>query len=80
MPVGEARLERYDPLVLISKHADIAVERDGALFHACLREHGNPILQDRANDGRRPVRLRQGLRQALHAAGDHDDARRAARR
>ena len=51
MPVGEARLEGYDPLVLISKHADIiAVERDGALFHACLDEHDNPILQDRPND------------------------------
>jgi alpha-terpineol hydroxylase len=51
MPVGEARLEGFDPLVLITKHADIvAVERDGELFHACREEHDNPILQDRAND------------------------------
>lgn len=51
MPVARAYLDGYDPLWLVTKHADVAaIERDPHLFHACYEEHDNPILQDQAND------------------------------
>jgi alpha-terpineol hydroxylase len=51
MPIARAYIDGFDPLWLVSKHADIlAIERDPHLFHTCYQEHDNPILQDRAND------------------------------
>jgi cytochrome P450 len=51
MPIGRAYLYGYDPLWLVTKHADVrAVERDPSLYHACYKERDNPILQDQAND------------------------------
>ncbi len=47
-PVGLAEVPGYDPLWIITKHADlIAVERNAKLFHSGIE---NPILNDQAND------------------------------
>ncbi len=51
MPLGEARIDGYDPLRLVTRYADImTVERDPELFHSCYEDHDNAILQDQAND------------------------------
>lgn len=51
MPLGEARVAGYDPLRLVTRHADIMqIERDPALFHSCYEDRDNAILQDQAND------------------------------
>ena len=47
-PVGLAFVPGYDPLWVITKHADlIAVEKNAKLFHS---GDENPILNDQAND------------------------------
>ncbi len=47
-PLGLARLEGFDPLWLVSKHADvIAVERQPELFPS---NEANPILADQPSD------------------------------
>ena len=47
-PLGLARLENYDPLWLVTKHADvIAVERQPELFPS---GEANPILNDQPSD------------------------------
>jgi alpha-terpineol hydroxylase len=52
MPLGQARIDGFDPLRLVTRHADImTIERDPELFHSCFENHDNPILQDQANDG-----------------------------
>ncbi|HWU23679.1 MAG TPA: cytochrome P450 [Nocardioides sp.] len=54
MPVGKAVVEGYDPLWLVSKHADIMeVERNTELFTAGGHEEPgshNPILSNQAGD------------------------------
>jgi cytochrome P450 len=48
MPVGRAELPGYDPLWILSRHADIsAVLRDAKRFH---NADFNPILETRASD------------------------------
>jgi cytochrome P450 len=48
VPLGIAQVEGYDPLWLVTKHADImAIERDANLFHS---GDENPILSDQASD------------------------------
>jgi cytochrome P450 len=48
MPVGQAFIEGYDPLWLITKYDDImTVEKDPVLFNATAN---NPILQSQAGD------------------------------
>lgn len=47
-PVGQAFVPGYDPIWVITKHADlIAVEKNAKLFHS---GDENPILNDQAND------------------------------
>ena len=48
MPLGIAQVPGYDPVWVVTKHADIKeVERNGKLFHNA--DH-NPILVDQASD------------------------------
>jgi alpha-terpineol hydroxylase len=48
MPLGVAEVEGYDPIWIVTKHADIrAIELNAKLFHNA--DH-NPILNDRASD------------------------------
>lgn len=48
MPLGVAEVEGYDPLWVVSKHADIKlIERDAKLFHS---GDFNTVLSDRAGD------------------------------
>ena len=48
MPLGIAQVPGYDPVWVVTKHADIKeVERNGRLFHNA--DH-NPILVDQASD------------------------------
>lgn len=48
MPLGVAEVEGYDPIWIVTKHADIrSVEVNAKLFHNA--DH-NPILNDRASD------------------------------
>ncbi|WP_088185257.1 cytochrome P450 [Sphingobium sp. Z007] len=48
MPLGIAQVPGYDPVWIVTKHADIKeVERNGKLFHNA--DH-NPILVDQASD------------------------------
>jgi hypothetical protein len=48
MPLGVAEVEGYDPIWIVTKHADIrAVEVNAKLFH---NADFNPILNDRASD------------------------------
>jgi alpha-terpineol hydroxylase len=48
MPLGVAEVEGYDPIWLVTKHADIRfVERDAKLFHNA--DH-NAVLTDQAGD------------------------------
>jgi cytochrome P450 len=48
MPLGIARVPGYDPLWIVTKHADIReVERNAKLFHNA--DH-NPVLNDQASD------------------------------
>lgn len=48
MPLGLAEVDGFDPIWLVTRHADIrAIERDAQIFHNA--DH-NPILNDRAND------------------------------
>lgn len=48
MPLGVAQVPGYDPIWIVTKHADIReIERDGKLFHNA--DH-NPILNDKASD------------------------------
>lgn len=48
MPMGQAQIDDYDPLWLITKYDDImTVERDPVLFNATAN---NPILQTRPGD------------------------------
>src|SRR5215208_683247 len=48
MPLGVAQIEGYDPMWLVSKHADIMlIERQADVFHNGDLNH---ILQDKAND------------------------------
>ncbi|EXS68998.1 cytochrome P450 [Sphingobium sp. Ant17] len=48
MPLGIAQVPGYDPIWVVTKHADIKeVERNGKLFHNA--DH-NPILVDQASD------------------------------
>jgi cytochrome P450 len=48
MPLGIAEVEGYDPLWIVTKHADIrAIERDAKLFHNA--DH-NAVLTDQAGD------------------------------
>jgi cytochrome P450 len=48
MPLGIAQVPGYDPLWIVTKHADIKeVERNGKLFHNA--DH-NPVLNDQASD------------------------------
>jgi cytochrome P450 len=48
MPLGVAEVEGYDPIWIVTKHADIrAIEVNAKLFHNA--DH-NPILNDRASD------------------------------
>ncbi len=47
-PLGVAHIEGYDPIWVVSKHADImAIERDANLFH---NADANPILNSQLND------------------------------
>ncbi|WP_206243729.1 cytochrome P450 [Novosphingobium terrae] len=48
MPLGVAEVEGYDPIWIVTKHADIrAIELNAKLFHNA--DH-NPVLNDRASD------------------------------
>lgn len=48
MPLGIAEVEGFDPLWIVTKHADIReIERNGKLFH---NADFNPVLNDRASD------------------------------
>jgi cytochrome P450 len=48
MPLGVAEVEGYDPLWIVTKHADIReIERNAKLFH---NADFNPVLNDRASD------------------------------
>lgn len=48
MPLGVANVPGYDPIWIVTKHADIRqIERNGKLFHNA--DH-NPILNDQASD------------------------------
>lgn len=48
MPLGVAEIEGYDPIWIVTRHADIrAVEVNAKLFH---NADYNPILNDRASD------------------------------
>jgi cytochrome P450 len=48
MPLGIAEVDGYDPLWIVTKHADIrAIERDAKLFHNA--DH-NAVLTDQAGD------------------------------
>jgi cytochrome P450 len=48
MPLGVAEVDGYDPIWIVTKHADIrAIELNAKLFHNA--DH-NPILNDRASD------------------------------
>jgi len=48
MPLGVAEVSGYDPIWVVTKHADIReVEKNGNLFHNA--DH-NPILNDQASD------------------------------
>jgi cytochrome P450 len=54
MPLGQARVEGYDPIYLVSKHADIMeIERQPDLFTSgggADKGSHNPILQNQAGD------------------------------
>src|SRR4051812_9216589 len=51
MPLGQARIEGYDPIWLVTKHADImAIERQPELFSQGDHEV-NHILQEQTHDG-----------------------------
>lgn len=48
IPLGVAEVDGYDPIWVVTRHADIrTIERDAKLFH---NADFNPILNDRAND------------------------------
>lgn len=48
MPLAVAEVEGFDPIWLVTRHADIrTIERDAKIFH---NADFNPILNDRAND------------------------------